>query len=776
MLLTIVIPAYNAATTLERALDRALRQAADTEFIVVDDCSDDDTLALARTLASRHPNLRVLRTEGNSGPGTARNLGIAAAQGQWIGFLDADDEFADGALPLLTKYLRRPNQGACDMLAFNWRYASEPLRKPPQPGEGREDFDALGHEDLDARLRAYLANHIDPSVIYHLYRRDFLQAAAIRFHSGYHEDVDFSFHACLSARRIDTLDRVIYLKWNQAGSIVNTLGLRHIDGYFDAIERIHALLAGHGLLPGLRPAFVDFAINVLSSRLARIHRDNVAKAAEPLDLLLRLHRRALALFDLIGVAPSSARPLGQLETRYYKMFAAFLQHMPAVNANGDASALMASLSDLASKSWSCFDLHHALFLAPDEIRTCCKRYFHRGQMKGDVVLLHGQEGQDFRFSYQDILREKSRLHRDINRNGASQCEGCPFLSFADWGAPLQQGIKYLSLEYHSVCNMRCTYCSPTYFGGRKAAYDVAHTVTSLGDNQALANCEYLVWGGGEPTLDKLFTPLTRQLAAYAPQVKQRIITNATKYLPELARLLADDQAFIVTSLDAGTEETFQEIRKFSGMERVLEHLRRYVQASPANTIVKYIALDNNMANAELDAFVRQVQNWSLLPANFQLSCDFRSEQLSLDETYAIAALYSRLQDLGAGFVFLDDLIWQRLPPMTPERREVLRARLGPALAEAERYPRIAIWGTGAQARIMMAKSGFLKDTEVACFIDPRPHLAGTEFLGRPIYPPEWLTSQSLPVVIAAVQSAPFIHQSLLAMKIAPERLVRRLAL
>lgn len=83
-----VIPAYNSAGTLARAVASALAQTCPpAEVIVVDDGSTDDTASVG---ASFGEPIRLIRRE-NGGPGAARNTGIRAARGQWIGLLDADD-------------------------------------------------------------------------------------------------------------------------------------------------------------------------------------------------------------------------------------------------------------------------------------------------------------------------------------------------------------------------------------------------------------------------------------------------------------------------------------------------------------------------------------------------------------------------------------------------------------------------------------------------------------------------------------------------------------
>ena len=88
--ISVVIPAYNAALTLPRALDSVLAQTyAAHEIIVVDDGSTDHTAeTMQRYLL--HPGIRYLR-QANAGPSAARNQGVAQASGEWIAFLDADD-------------------------------------------------------------------------------------------------------------------------------------------------------------------------------------------------------------------------------------------------------------------------------------------------------------------------------------------------------------------------------------------------------------------------------------------------------------------------------------------------------------------------------------------------------------------------------------------------------------------------------------------------------------------------------------------------------------
>ena len=92
-LISVIIPAYNAAPYLKNCLDSVLSQTyRRLEIVLVDDGSTDETLEIADSYQDRFPDrIKVIHTE-NRGVTSARFTGVRAASGEWIGFVDADDE------------------------------------------------------------------------------------------------------------------------------------------------------------------------------------------------------------------------------------------------------------------------------------------------------------------------------------------------------------------------------------------------------------------------------------------------------------------------------------------------------------------------------------------------------------------------------------------------------------------------------------------------------------------------------------------------------------
>lgn len=90
--ISIVVPAYNIEKDVERCLDSILAQSHENiEVVVVDDGSTDGTGALLDRLAARSARVRVFHKE-NGGVTSARLRGVQEASGEWIGFVDGDDE------------------------------------------------------------------------------------------------------------------------------------------------------------------------------------------------------------------------------------------------------------------------------------------------------------------------------------------------------------------------------------------------------------------------------------------------------------------------------------------------------------------------------------------------------------------------------------------------------------------------------------------------------------------------------------------------------------
>lgn len=106
--ISVIIPAYNYAATLERAAESVISQIDElSELIIIDDGSEDDTPAVIQLLAERHPGKFIAIRKTNGGLASVRNRGIAEGRGDYLIFLDADDEMAPGALVAIRQHIEQ---------------------------------------------------------------------------------------------------------------------------------------------------------------------------------------------------------------------------------------------------------------------------------------------------------------------------------------------------------------------------------------------------------------------------------------------------------------------------------------------------------------------------------------------------------------------------------------------------------------------------------------------------------------------------------------------
>lgn len=755
MKFSVIIPTYNGGEFIETSIKSIIQQESsefELEIIIVDDCSIDNTFEILKTLENKYKCVKIFKQDSNGGPGQARNRGIKESQGDFLFFLDDDDMFNKHTFRLVNQKLKEDQK--IDTAFFNWEYDKN-SSAAIHGYEGRDDLPLL-KKSKDKIIESYLLNKIDCSVIYSVFNRSFIIKNNISFREGIHEDVDFMFKVLMKSNNNFAIDKILYVKNNRKGSIVNSFTPKHIDGYYGALLEMHKLLLFSNKYVDNKIFFIKGVVNVTSSRILRIfHLTEDEKVKK--DMLDLLHKKLMELMNNIDNMDNFYLKEKEFKTKYEIIFEEFISY-----SNKDFNDFINYIDDIKDKLWSCFDLHNSVFLAPDEIRTCCKRYFYNNKFKGDVVLLKGKD--ESKFTYENILEKKNKLFKEINRENAPECEGCPFLTFGNWGVPLDNGVKYLSLEYHSVCNMRCTYCSDTYYGGKQAVYDVESIIDSLNEKDKLIDVPYIVWGGGEPTLDKSFVKILKLLDSNINTTKQRIITNAVKFVPELKEILDNDKGYIVTSIDAGTEEIFKKVRGIAKIDTVLENLQKYAQNKPFNVIIKYLLLeDDNNSIEELEKFVNLMKENKLLKCNFQISFDFKSEHIKEEYLIKLAYLYCLLLKEGAEFVFLDDLVWQRISLTEKEimqkvKKYLIEKNLQEYMAQKEEFSSTIVWGTGAQAKLILNKSNFFRGVDIEYFVDPREYCIGQNFFNKEIKSPNSLSQNTKPVYIAAVQSAPLIYQ------------------
>jgi len=191
---SILIPLYNSAATIERALRSALNQTlADVEVIVADDASTDHGAALVEVIAQADSRVRLLRLPDNRGKPHAMNLMAAEARGDWLAVLDADDEYHPARLETL---LRGAAAAGTDMAADNLNYIDSGVADPGgrfirhgfDPARGNR---VLQKQDLLRETSSFA--DFDFGVLKPVVRRDFVTKHRLAYDETSRLAEDFSY-------------------------------------------------------------------------------------------------------------------------------------------------------------------------------------------------------------------------------------------------------------------------------------------------------------------------------------------------------------------------------------------------------------------------------------------------------------------------------------------------------------------------------------------------------------------------------------------------------
>lgn len=227
---TIGIPVYNSEKYLKETLESALSQTFPSiEYLIMDDCSTDTSMAIVQEYQQTHPrgeHIRIVHQPRNMGIGIARNRIIDEAQGQYLYFLDADDIITPDAISLLHE---NAIQNDAEMV-----YASH---ERIEEFDGNHNTTVFQHAKRNFTQENEFANYAYeeygrlPAPVWNiLFRMEVFRKNQLRFaDTNFWED--FTFHMDLPSyvTRVSMLPDITYKYICRSGSLSNFQKRTHID-------------------------------------------------------------------------------------------------------------------------------------------------------------------------------------------------------------------------------------------------------------------------------------------------------------------------------------------------------------------------------------------------------------------------------------------------------------------------------------------------------------------------------------------------------------------
>lgn len=236
MKFSIIIPIYNVEQYIVRCLQSVVAQKniSDIEVILVDDCGTDNSISLAKEFLASCAGVdyTILHHDRNGGLSAARNTGLKAAKGEYVYFLDSDDEIADNCMTILAAPLK---SGQYDFVIGDYATTLGADSSMLLLGAG----ELIGNA---AVLEAYATGQWYVMAWNKLCRREFLLQNNLFFEEGVlHEDVIWSFKLACKASSMYVVKSPTYIYSIREASIMTGMSIdKDMSVYtsaFDAISR-----------------------------------------------------------------------------------------------------------------------------------------------------------------------------------------------------------------------------------------------------------------------------------------------------------------------------------------------------------------------------------------------------------------------------------------------------------------------------------------------------------------------------------------------------------
>lgn len=273
MKLSIIVPVYNMAAggKLNYCLDSLVNQSiTDYEIIAVDDCSTDNSLEILKGYEKQYlDKFKVIASPVNKKQGGAKNLGLTAATGEWIGFIDSDDWITPD---FYEKLLKKAEETGADMVGCDYHLTSEhsmkigrivSVNRPGQAGE-------LNHEK-------YASLILDGgSLVVKIYKRHIIYGYPNRFPEGiFYEDNAIGNSWMLRAKRFAYLPEPMYYYYQHNTSTVHTITKKRCEDRMEAARIMLKEAEEFGFLEEYRAEIeykytLLFYVNTLFSYMAGV--------------------------------------------------------------------------------------------------------------------------------------------------------------------------------------------------------------------------------------------------------------------------------------------------------------------------------------------------------------------------------------------------------------------------------------------------------------------------------------------------------------------------
>jgi glycosyltransferase involved in cell wall biosynthesis len=233
-IVSLIIPVYNVEDYVKESLLSALNQSFDgIEYVVVDDCSTDNSLSIVQDTKRQHKrcdDIYIYKHDKNRGLAAARNTGIENSNGKYIFFMDSDDEITSTCIEKHYSKIIETNAES----TIGWRKLVGLRSAVPN----RTDFTEKNGTEI---LKAFFNREYPPSACNRMYLKQFLISNNIKFIEGqYYEDQWFNYTVAKLSNKMVVVkeETYIYKIRNNSITTASNNNWQKINDLIDVTDRI----------------------------------------------------------------------------------------------------------------------------------------------------------------------------------------------------------------------------------------------------------------------------------------------------------------------------------------------------------------------------------------------------------------------------------------------------------------------------------------------------------------------------------------------------------
>ncbi len=268
--LSIIVPVYNMAADgkLDYCLKSLVNQKlsfGDYEIIAVDDCSTDESFEILKDYENRYPDKFIaIRSDVNHHQGGAKNIGLARAEGEWLGFIDADDFIVPDYYERL---LSKAAETGADMVGCDYTMVTDHSFNVGKTVHNN-NFSQTGVMDKE-RYRNLLIE--TGSLVVKVYRRELIvgdyvpgtrDKLDIFPEDIFYEDNAVSNTWMLRSKHFEYIDEPLYFYYQHDASTVHSISMKNLEDRMTAGREIVAQAKDNGYFDDYR-AEIEFQYTVL---------------------------------------------------------------------------------------------------------------------------------------------------------------------------------------------------------------------------------------------------------------------------------------------------------------------------------------------------------------------------------------------------------------------------------------------------------------------------------------------------------------------------------